>query len=88
MLRPYLLAREEGVSASSAFATVLIERLLDFVTVLLLFGIFLMNFEPTGGVVAGRVLEAIKIGGIFGALGASLALLFAFFITRKSCQGV
>jgi uncharacterized protein (TIRG00374 family) len=82
VLRPYLLAREEGVSASSAFATVLIERLLDFVTVLLLFGIFLMNFEPTGGVVAGRVLETIKIGGVLGALGASLALSFAFFITK------
>ena len=41
-----------------------------------------MNFQPTGGVVAGRVLEAIKIGGIFGALGASVALLFAFFITK------
>jgi uncharacterized protein (TIRG00374 family) len=37
VLRPMLLARQEGLNAASAFSTVVVERLLDLVTVLLLF---------------------------------------------------
>ena len=37
LLRPYLLARAEGFDPSAAFATVIIERVLDLITVLLLF---------------------------------------------------
>ena len=37
VLRPYLLARREGFKVPSTFATVIIERLLDLTTVLLLF---------------------------------------------------
>ena len=39
VLRPYLLARHEGLNAAATFATVIVERLLDLVTVLLLFGL-------------------------------------------------
>lgn len=42
VLRPYLLARKEGLSATAAFATILLERVLDTVMVLLLFGVFLL----------------------------------------------
>jgi glycosyltransferase 2 family protein len=36
VLRPYLLARQEGLHVSSAFATIVIERVLDLMTVLAL----------------------------------------------------
>ena len=36
VIRPYLLARQEGLSATAAFATILVERMLDLVAVLLL----------------------------------------------------
>ena len=36
VIRPYLLARKEGLSATAAFATILVERVIDLVAVLLL----------------------------------------------------
>jgi uncharacterized protein (TIRG00374 family) len=41
ILRPYLIARVEPVSAPAALATILIERLLDLSAIMLLFGVFL-----------------------------------------------
>src|SRR5258708_11242002 len=46
VLRPYLLARHEGLPPTAAFATVILERLLDLVTVLLLFGLFVLLVDP------------------------------------------
>jgi len=73
VLRPYLLAREEGLRATSAFATVIVERLLDMVTVLLLFGVAL----PLSGVDVG---PEVRLAGIVAALAAvaALGLLFVF----------
>src|ERR1700687_388255 len=44
LLRPYFLARHERMSATGAFATIGIERLLDTVTVLVLLGSFVFVF--------------------------------------------
>jgi uncharacterized protein (TIRG00374 family) len=49
VLRPYLLARQEGFKATATFATVVVERLLDLATVLLLFALAL----PVAGVDVG-----------------------------------
>jgi uncharacterized protein (TIRG00374 family) len=49
VLRPYLLARQEGFKATATFATIIIERLLDLATVLLLFALAL----PFAGVDVG-----------------------------------
>ena len=38
VIRPYFLARREGLSATAAFATIIVERILDLVAVLLLMG--------------------------------------------------
>src|ERR1043165_1035159 len=46
VLRPYLLARHENLPPTAAFATVILERLLDLVTVLLLFGVFVIFVDP------------------------------------------
>ena len=45
-VRPYLLARREGLSVTATFTTIILERLLDLVTVLLLFGVFVLFFDP------------------------------------------
>src|SRR6516225_6902026 len=42
VLRPYLLAKREGLPPTACFATVILERFLDLVTVLLLFGAFVL----------------------------------------------
>src|ERR671912_1667224 len=46
VLRPYLLARREGLSATAAFATILVERVLDLVAVFLFLLAFLIWFDP------------------------------------------
>src|SRR5262245_53033151 len=45
VLRPYLLARREGLNPAALFATVIVERLLDLCTVLLLFALALVLAE-------------------------------------------
>ncbi len=74
ILRPYLLARQEGIKATSAFATVIVERLLDMATVLLLFACAL----PLGRRGCGpEVRSGGRDRGPVGAVRRS-ALLFLF----------
>ena len=76
VLRPYLYARSQGVRFTSAFATVVLERLLDLVTVFLLFGCFVLTNDLSS---AGHVMDVVKVLGVFGAL-ASLAALLVLFV--------
>src|SRR5687767_8456144 len=46
VIRPYVLARREGLPATAAFATIILERLLDLVTVLALFAVFVVSADP------------------------------------------
>jgi uncharacterized protein (TIRG00374 family) len=71
VLRPYLLARAEGFDPSATFATVIIERVLDLITVLLLFCWFLLTASIDVG--AGVKLTGLVAAGV-GVLGF-LALL-------------
>jgi len=77
LLRPYLLARRERLSATSAFATVVLERVLDLVTVLLLLGTFLLTVGPGRGPFDEDRLRAVRGGGLAAAL-AALGLLVLF----------
>ena len=71
VLRPYLLARQEGFKVPATFATILVERLLDLATVLLLFACAM----PFLGLDVGR---DVKWAGGAAAVGAvaGLATLF------------
>ena len=78
VLRPYLLARRERISAPAAFATIIIERLIDLATVLLLFAVFVF-VVPASAIAADPAhLARVKFwGGVAGA-GALLALGLLF----------
>jgi uncharacterized protein (TIRG00374 family) len=79
VLRPYLLARREGLNATAAFATIILERLLDLITVLMLFAGFVLTAAP--GTVAGdpAAFARVKFGGLLAAVAAVVGagLLFA-----------
>ncbi|MBM2815962.1 MAG: integral rane protein [Ignavibacteria bacterium] len=45
LLRPYVYARSEGFSFSSTFATIIVERVIDLLTLLTLFGLSLLLFS-------------------------------------------
>ena len=72
LLRPYLLARQEGFSASSTFATIVMERVLDMVAVVTLLAAFVWLF---GGrhIVPAPLLGPIEISAALAA-GAAAAL--------------
>jgi len=71
VLRPYLLAKQEGMNPASTFATIIVERLLDMVTVLLLFALAL----PLAGVDVGKDVQLAGVGLAVMAL-AGLAVMF------------
>mgnify|MGYP001227152717 FL=1 len=74
LLRPYLLARRERLSASAALATIVLERLLDLIAVVLLFGLFLVFFAGDLRDTSPQLLAALKVGGLVAASGAGIAL--------------
>ena len=80
VVRPYLLARDEGLSATSAFATIILERLLDMVAVLVLFAVFLLVFDPRQSPVPVGLFRDIRVGGLTGGAAGLLALAAVFVL--------
>ena len=82
VIRPYLLARKERLSATAAFATIILERLLDLVTVLLLFGVFVVTMDRTSVSGDPAALARVKVGGQLAALAAVAGLALFFTLAR------
>jgi uncharacterized protein (TIRG00374 family) len=80
VIRPYLLARKEGLRAAATFATILVERVIDLVAVLLLLLAFLLWFDPGVEARDSAVFSAIRFGGLVMAPVAILALVVMGFM--------
>ena len=80
VIRPYLLARTEGLSATAAFATIIVERILDLVAVLSLLAAFLIAFDPGLEARDSAFFSAIRYGGLIMAPVAIGAMLVMFFM--------
>src|SRR5215510_3183373 len=79
VIRPYFLARHERMSATSAFATVILERVLDMLTVLVLLAAYVFFFRPELEPTNVVAFEAVKWTGGTAAAGA-IAALIVFFV--------
>jgi hypothetical protein len=75
ILRPYLVSRSHGIPTSAGFATVVVERLLDLVTVLLLFGLYLFVLPTPPQQTRGPLMGLLQTAGGVTAAGAAAALL-------------
>ena len=80
VIRPYLLARREGLSATAAFATIIVERILDLVAVLLLMAVFLIWFDPGIEARDSKAFQAVRFGGLMMAPVAVGTLAVMFFM--------
>jgi uncharacterized protein (TIRG00374 family) len=80
VIRPYMLARWEGLNATAAFATIVLERILDLVAVLILLASFLIWFDPGLEARDSAVFSAIRYGGLIMAPVAIVALALMFFM--------
>jgi uncharacterized protein (TIRG00374 family) len=80
LLRPYLLARKAGFSATATFATIIVERLLDTITVVLLFTAYLLLFDTGMATADATTFAQIKIGGAIAGVACVVALVVLFFL--------
>jgi len=82
-VRPYLIARKEGVSFSSQVAAWLVERILDLLMVLLIFGVALTQISRSGIQPGPHIRSALEaagmLAGITGALSLALILGLRYF---------
>jgi glycosyltransferase 2 family protein len=75
VVRPYLVGRRHGIPLSAAFASIILERLVDLFTVLLLFGAYLYVLPLPAAQIRGPLLGLLKTGAAVAGLGAVMVLL-------------
>ena len=90
VLRPFLIARKHPVSTSAGFATIILERLLDLITVLSFFALYLYVLPMPAEQVRGPLLDQLKVFGAIAAAGAIVALfvLLAFHVYAEKALAV
>jgi len=77
-LRPYVLAKSEKLSVPAAFATVVLERVFDMATVLVLFAVFLLTADPSLARSDPATFRAVQVGGLTAA-AATVVILGVFY---------
>lgn len=82
VIRPYLLARQEGLSATATFATIIIERLLDAVTCVLLLASFVLLFDPGMDRADSTLYRLVEYGGLAVGCLAVVVLVAMFFAAQ------
>ncbi len=80
LLRPWLISRRYPIPTSAGFATIIIERLIDLISVLALFAAYLFLLPRPAAQIEDRFTETLMFGGgvaglaALGMLGFLLAL--------------
>ncbi len=77
-VRPWALARRERISRSTLFATVIVERAVDMITLLAILGIALLVHPISSATEAGRMVQAGA-----GVLVTACALLTLFVVALE-----
>ena len=73
VVRPYILAKREGLSTTAAFATVVLERVFDLITVVVLLAACVWQLEEYQGG-SGSLLRSVQVSAtIAGVLSVILA---------------
>jgi len=83
LVRPWVLARRENLSKTTLFATIVVERAVDMLTLLVILGVALAVFPLRGDTDAGRMVQA----GAGLLLALSLALT-AFIVALERQPGL
>ena len=82
LLRPWLVSRRHPIPTSAGFATIILERLVDLITVLALFALYLFVLPPPAAQVEGRLTDLVKLGG--AATGVAALAVLAFLLALHS----
>ena len=73
VLRPYLVSRQEGLSLSATFATIVIERVLDLIAVLSLLAVYLAVAADVSSMSAALLRSVVVSASMAGLLAVLLA---------------
>jgi uncharacterized protein (TIRG00374 family) len=76
LLRPWLVSRRYPIPTSAGFATIILERLVDLITVLGMFALYLFVLPTPSAQREGRLTELLKLGGAATGLVAVGVLAF------------
>lgn len=80
LMRPWLVSRRYPIPVPAGFATIILERLFDLITVLVLFALYLFVLPAPAAQVESRLTRLVTLGGAaafaaaLGVLGFLLAL--------------
>jgi glycosyltransferase 2 family protein len=74
VVRPYLISRRHPIRTSAGFASIILERLLDVVSVLLLFALYLYVLPTPSAQTRGPLLGYLKLGGALAGVAAVVVL--------------
>ena len=84
VLRPYVLAKREGFSGAAAFGTVVVERLLDLLVIVLsVAGFVLVAESPTKDP---KLLATLRTAAVTGGAGAVVILVMMVWLARSSAR--
>jgi uncharacterized protein (TIRG00374 family) len=79
VLRPYLLARQEGLATSATLATVVMERVLDLIAVLALLAIYVWGFSGTGALPP-QFFRPVEVSATIAAIVAVVLLVLMWIL--------
>jgi uncharacterized protein (TIRG00374 family) len=90
IVRPYLVSRRHPVTVSAGFATIILERIVDLLTVLGLLSVYLYVLEPPAAQTRGPLLGLLQKGGLLVGAGAIVlvVVLFAFHVHAERALAV
>jgi uncharacterized protein (TIRG00374 family) len=74
-IRPWLLARKEGLRPTAVFATIVLERVLDLVVVVASLSAYLLVMGPGMAALDPRVYAMVRLGGVGSAVVAVIAVV-------------
>jgi len=87
VVRPYLISRRHPIRTSAGFASIILERLVDLVTVLLLFGLYLYVLPTPTAQTRGPLLGFLKLGGAMAG-AAAVAVLVVLLLLHGHAAAV
>ena len=76
IVRPWLISRRHPIPTSAGFAAVILERLLDLITVLVLFALYLFVLPAPAAQIEGPAIASARWSGVVTTAGAAAVLVF------------
>ncbi len=84
IVRPVLLGQREKISKSAAFATIVIERFMDGLTVIFIFGIYLFAFRfSISNLKSQNLIRAATYGGFIFTIVSIAAIILLLILVQK-----